>query len=346
LRFCDILYSRVGGNIVVAVELREIDEKELLGANPIVSSSWAFLKIENEWRSKAYRVDIDEFHYEMLVLFRNIKFNREIAYLPFSPYPIDSAPLYLAVENLSSINELLKKVMPKNVFTIKYDLCFEYLNPDRTYKIDRKLFHINHESVQPDETVFVPLCRDIDDIRASYRKRAKRMLKKNRSSVDVRIWGGEEQQLVSWFEIYRKTGEIDGFSTRSFSYIKKVLDMKNSTLLLSYVNEEMQGGIIVLFGLDVSIYLLGGSLKECGYSVSYSLQDEAIRLGKERGCKYYDLFGIGGKNSKHLESLNLFKTSFGGTVVQRCQTFDCPLKPLSYWIYSKAEMIRYYIYRK
>jgi lipid II:glycine glycyltransferase (peptidoglycan interpeptide bridge formation enzyme) len=330
----------------VAVELKEIGEEELLGTNPLVSSSWAHLKIENKWSSKAYRVDIDGLQYEMLVLFRNIKFNRAIAYLPFSPHPIDSAPLYIAVENLAAINELLKKAMPKNVFTIKYDLCFDYSNPDGTYTIDTQLFQLNKESVQPDETVFVPLCRDMDDIRASYRKRAKRILKKNKNSVEVRSWGGDEQQLVSWFEIYKKTGEIDGFSTRSFSYIKKILDMKNSTLLLSYVDDKIQGGIIVLFGSEVSIYLLGGSLKDCGYSVSYSLQDEAIRLVKERGCKYYDLFGIGGKNSKHLESLNLFKTSFGGTVVQRCQTFDCPLKPLSYWAYSRAEMIRYFIYRK
>ncbi|MGH4038586.1 MAG: lipid II:glycine glycyltransferase FemX [Sphaerochaeta sp.] len=330
----------------MAVELKEIGEEELLGTNPLVSGSWAHLKVENKWSSKAYRVDIDGLQYEMLVLFRNIKFNRAIAYLPFSPHPIDSAPLCIAVENLAAINELLKRAMPKNVFTIKYDLCFDYLNPDRNYTIDKDLFQLNKESVQPDETVFVPLCRDMDDIRASYRKRAKRILKKNKNYVEVRKWGGDEQQLVSWFEIYKKTGEIDGFSTRSLSYIKKILDMKNSKLLLSYVDDKIQGGIIVLFGSEVSIYLLGGSLKDCGYSVSYSLQDEAIRLVKERGCKYYDLFGIGGKNSKHLESLNLFKTSFGGTVVQRCQTFDCPLKPLSYWAYSRAEMIRYFKYRK
>ena len=152
--------------------------------------------------------------------------------------------------------------------------------------------------------------------------------------------------LSQWYSIYKRTGIEDGFSTRSFSYIKRIMDMKNSDLLISTVDDKIVGGIIILYGLETSVYLLGGSLKNCGYSVSYTLQDEAIKLCKHKGSKYYDLFGIGSEKSKHLNSLNLFKTSFDGKTINRISTFDYPINPIIYFFFNLAEIIRYTFYRR
>lgn len=327
------------------LELKEINTDDLSGSNPFVSSNWAIIKKENGWLSLAYLISIDGNQYEMLILIRSIKLGYSLAYIPFAPHPINGTEIQEVVDNLEKISFKLLKNLPKSVFAIRYDFPFNYGNPEYSYTIDKHFFKMKVDSVQPVSTSFIELENNIEEIRSNYRKRARRYLKKNETSVEVEAWTGSLDELSQWYAIYKKTGIDDGFSTRSFSYIEKIMDTNYSKLLLSKVDGKIVGGIIILCGNDVAIYLLGGSLKDCGYSVSYTLQDEAIKMCKDLGIKYYDLFGIGSQKSKHLSSLNMFKTSFGGKVISRVSTFDYTIRPVPYFFFNLAEIIRYSFYR-
>jgi lipid II:glycine glycyltransferase (peptidoglycan interpeptide bridge formation enzyme) len=327
------------------LELKEINTNDLSGSNPFVSGNWASIKKENGWLSLAYIISIDENQYEMLILIRTIKLGYSLAYIPFAPYPLNGAELQLVVDNLEKISFRLLKNIPKSVFAIRYDFPFNYGNPEYIGNLDKHFIKMKDNSVQPVSTSFIQLESNIEEIRANYRKRARRYLKKNEASVEIEVWNGSLDELSQWYAIYKKTGLDDGFSVRSFSYVEKIMDTNYSKLILSKIDGKIVGGIIILCGIDVAVYLLGGSLKDCGYSVSYTLQDEAIKICKDLGIKYYDLFGIGSKKSKHLSSLNMFKTSFGGKTISRIPTFDYTIRPIAYFFFNLAEIIRYSFYR-
>lgn len=331
----------------MSLDLKEIDVNELSGNNPFVSKEWATIKQHNGWSSLAFIIMIDDLQYEMLVLIKNIKFGFLLAYAPFSPVPLNGSLLTPLYDNFSEMSKKLVYLLPKKVFVIRYDLPFNYsgINSKFDFDVFKKGFRVKKQSVQPVSTTFIDLSEDLSAIQMNYRKRAKRFLKKNKDFVSIDIWDGSFDDLSKWYSVYKKTGVLDGFTTRSFSYVEKTMANDNCMLLLSRVDNEIVGGIIILLGNDVAIYLLGGSLKDCGFSVSYSLQDFAIRLCKKKGIKYYDLFGIGDDKSKHLLSLNLFKNSFGGKNITRISTFDFITKPISYSLFNIAEFTRYLFYR-
>ena len=328
----------------MAICIDEIDIGELSNNNPFVSSNWAIIKSKNNWSHKAFIININDKRYEMLILIRDIKKGFSFAYAPFSPYPLDSSPLSLAVDNLEYISKDIKKKLPSSVFIIRYDIPFSYKDVDKVTTIS-KAFKINKNSVQPNETIFIDLDRGIDLIRKDYRSRAKRHLKKNSQKVSISVWNDDIHEKEIWYNIYRETGLRDGFAIRSLDYINQILECPNSTLILAKIDDKIVGGNIILFGFGLSVYLIGGSIKDCGYSVAYSIQDYSIKLSCEKKCKYYDLFGVGGKNSEHLKTLNLFKSSFGGTKINRISSFDYVIKPFIYSIYRVVEKLRYLFYR-
>jgi len=330
----------------LSLYLKEMDVDDLSCSNPFVSGNWADVKKDNGWFSKAFLIIIDDMKYEMLILIRTIKLGCSLAYIPFAPSPLDGAQLKKAVENLDQISFKLLKHLPKSVFAIRYDLPFNYEDIKASFIIDKGSFKVKKESVQPASTTFIKLESNLIEIKSNYRKRARRHLKKNDKFVEVAEWKGSLDELSKWYSIYKRTGLEDGFSTRSFSYIVKLMEKDNSKLLLAIVDAKIVGGIIILCGVDIAVYLLGGSLKDCGYSVSYTLQDEAIKICKQRGVKYYDLFGIGSEKAKHLNCLNLFKTSFGGEIINRNQTFDYIIRPNVYFFFNLAEILRYAFYRR
>ena len=80
---------------------------------------------------------------------------------------------------------------------------------------------------------------------------------------------------------------------------------------------------------------------------SYGLQWRAIRLARQRGCSFYDLFGIPpDADPRHpMHGLFRFKTGFGGRVVNRLGCYDVSWRPLAYRLYSGAEALRRAYYR-
>ncbi|MBK5199967.1 MAG: peptidoglycan bridge formation glycyltransferase FemA/FemB family protein [Spirochaetaceae bacterium] len=328
------------------INIEEIECGELSNNNPFVSKYWAIIKSKNNWNPQAFIIYIDEFRYELLFLTKKIKSNYYLSYVPFAPLPIDSSPIYIILENLEEISIILSKKIPKNVFAIKFDLPFDYSNEMRPFILS-KAFKNNKNSVQPTNTIYLNLDKGLDYILKNYRKRAKRNLNKNLNNVEVKIWEntGNTDELKAWYDIYRETGIKDGFSTRPYDYVFEILKCDNTKLILAIVDKKIVGGNIVMFGKSISVYLLGGSLKDCGYSVSYTLQDYSIKLSIKMNIKYYDLFGVGGKNSKHLKKLNLFKSSFGGTLINRVSTFDFVIHPFIYRLYKVAASLRYLFYR-
>ncbi len=326
------------------MKVEKISINKLQGIHPFVSLYWAKLKEFNNWQNEAYIIDDNEILFEILVLYKKIVFNKYLAYIPFSPIAIGKNQL-LNQEQLIEILNLINVESKFNILFFRLDLPFSYgLN-----KISIDKFVKNKNSIQPNLTVQLNLNKDISEIRASYKKRAIRNLKKNVNTIFTTEVDPTDQNIEIWYSLYKETAKRDNFQIRNFEYIKRVFNIKSSIkakLIFSYKDNEVVGGIIVLYSKKEAIYLFGASKKLPHISPSYSLQDFAIENMKQLGIKKYDFFGIGDDStSEHLKSLTLFKTAFGGEKIERIPSLDYPINKLLYRAYKFIEKLRYFVYR-
>jgi lipid II:glycine glycyltransferase (peptidoglycan interpeptide bridge formation enzyme) len=326
------------------VKIKKIDLNQLHNKSPFVSSYWAKLKEFNNWQNEAYLVESDGKLFEILVLYKKLIFNKYLAYVPFSPISIEENYLLTQeqlIEILNSINE--QSIF--NILFFRLDLPFSY----GVNKISTNKFVKNINSIQPNLTVQLNLKKDISEIKVGYKKRAIRNLKNNLNTILIKEVEPTKQNIEIWYSLYKETAKRDNFQIRSIEYIKKVFistsEIKQK-LFFAYAEDEVVGGIIILYSKSEAIYLFGASKKLPHNSPSYSLQDFAIANMQKLGIEKYDFFGIGDDTtSEHLKSLTLFKSAFGGEKIERIPSLDYPINKTLYKAYKLIEKLRYFVYR-
>ena len=311
--------------------LARIGAGELSSALCMQSPYWASLKEKHGWEVHAFHLSGST----LLVLTRTFFHACTLAYVPFGPQePVSLKDLSLA----------LKKFLPKRVIAIRYDLPFGM-------ELDCEGARVQHDSVQPDATIIIPLQGGYEQVAKGYRKRARRKLKECGEKIEVRSWDGSKREFNLFFSLYEQTGRRDGFSTRSKEYLWDVLHgpegATRTKLFLAWRNRQIVGGTVLLYGPQEAVYLYGASARMPDCSAGYALQDAMIRFACGLHIPRYDLFGVSAKDGRgaHLKSLDLFKSSFGGEVVERKPTMDWPLRPILYHGFTFAEYLRYRVTR-
>ncbi len=317
---------------VLSVDVRRVEDGEVASSSVFQSAFWAKVK-SGQWTSYSFAYSFSSGKSgSFLCLVRKLARVFSLAYVPFGPGILDG-------DELSLLSKRIEQYLPHDVFLIRYDLPWGVETIDLKGRLKRA-----SESIQPEGTVRIDLTKELE-----YRSRARRNLRKE-ESVSIRLWEGDEESFASWYETYVETGKRDGFATRSRKYVSSLLSLKDYSvtprLYLASFEGKICGGILNLRNENEEVYLFGASIKHDNISCGYALQDFAINAAKRDGIKEYDLFGIPGKSGgEHLETLKLFKTSFGGECIYRERSIDFLYNaPISH-IYRLLERVRFLISR-
>jgi lipid II:glycine glycyltransferase (peptidoglycan interpeptide bridge formation enzyme) len=339
--------------LVKPIELKNLNSDD----NPFQSEFWAVVKALNKWNSYGFSLypETDEEEktvskQTILVLVKKISGPYSLAYIPFAPIDENSK---IRSEVLISIATDVIANIEERVFAVRFDLPWGHIVTvsDAPYTTNR-IKHLSY-AIQPEHTSVIDLKSSIDEIYNSFRKRAKRNIKKCRELVIKKVRMPEDVDLFDeWYKTYIVTAERDGFQPRSAEYIINLLHTGSTsvqthvaaTLSLAMHNSEIKAGIITVQTKTRSVFLIGSSLREAdmNFSPSYLLQWNAIQYAKESGCLTYDLFGVppDGDENHYLSGLHSFKSAFGGRYISRQGTWDIPLKRLPYYLFSIIEKIR------
>lgn len=321
------------------------------------SSFWSKIKRINGWNSFSVKSDLGN---PVICLEKSFFKLFILVYIP----GINSCCITHENKAIQALAESIKAFVGPRCFLIRLD-SFEPQTSNESkllfYKKPSGQGHLFKEfgkknsliqrdlEIQPKTTVQLNLTESLDKIRNLYRKRAVRSIKKA-SAAGIRAKYYDSTNLTSnifdrWYQLYRETAERDGFSRRSKEYLKSLIinsdSLTKSRLFISEINQTMIAGAIVVYNSFCAYYLYGAtssSAKENG--AMYFLQDFIIaHLKTDTAC--YDLYGIAAPDSQehHLESLNMFKTSFGGNIVERTGLIDIPQKVCIYKIFSSIESL-------
>lgn len=194
-----------------------------------------------------------------------------------------------------------------------------------------------------------PLATIRIDLKKSEEEILKEMKSKGRYNIRVAEKHGvqvvQEKSVDDFFTLLQKTTARDGFAGHPKSYYEKMLESlgENCTLFVARQDSKPLAAIIVTFGGDTATYYFGASDHEFRHLMApYLLQFEALKIAKERGCRFYDFLGVAPENSEkhHLAGVSNFKRKFGGEYTEYPRPRELVVRPFFYRGFKFLKKIR------
>lgn len=201
--------------------------------------------------------------------------------------------------------------------------------------------------IYPEVTWELDITKSEDELLQNMRKTTRYLIRQATKNKDLFVEEKNDLVGVEAFNLlYQQTKERHQFTPFSLEYLKNefltfVQDSQVKVLLVRYKKEIVAGGIFI-YWQGIGFYHHGASsLQYPKIPASYLLLWEAIKRGKELGCKKFNFWGITlSQNPKHpWAGLTLFKKGFGGHERIYVKTQDLPIR-IRYWLCFLIEKIR------
>ena len=278
---------------------------------------------------------------------------------------------------LAQLSEKLFEFLENDMFFIRFDASWQVEVDNRAgrasceKKVERPSFVFGKYGVvnigkafydvQPPDTVILDLTLSEDELIAQFKSKCRYNIKLAEKRgclvecVDMKDEESIKNGIDLFYSLYEITSKRDGIAIHNIGYYRNLFveALKDETLSLRlYVakyENKLLASIITIFYRDEATYLYGASSNECRNLMStYLLQYQAIKDAKQYGCKIYDFYGIPPtEDIRHaMAGLYRFKSGFGGKIVHRIGSIDVYKNSLLYTLYSFAEHMRSFYFKK
>lgn len=305
------------------------------------SASWGELKSGFGWAP----IFIQSGNAGAMVLFRSLPLGFTIGYIPRGPVGSDFPPLW---------EEIHKVCKAHNAVFLRVEPNFRENSAEANDLLQTmKGFQPAFATVQPPNTILISLDGTEDDW-------LRRMNEKTRYNIRLSQRKGlilkESTDTSAFYSLMRQTGTRDSFGVHTESYYKKCLECfsadSKARILMAFYQDEPIAAIMLFIYKNYGYYLYGASSnKERNRMPNHFLQWRAMKICKENGCQYYDLWGIPDEPETVLEAefqhrqdglwqVYRFKRGFGGEVSRACGSFDYVYQPLIYRLIASYTRMR------
>lgn len=301
-------------------------------AHFLQSGAWGDLKSRFGW--KAVRVIEGESGAQLL--FRLFPLGYSIAYLAKGPLSEDDA-IYRQIDQVCRSNRaIFLKIEPDR---------FEGNGLLKTPFPDLRA----SKPIQPRRTVVVSLEGSEEDILGRMKQKTRYNIRlAEKKDVVVK----PSSDVAEFHRMAQSTAQRDAFGVHTKAYYQAVYDLFHPAgaceLLTAYYNDQPLAALFVLKQGENAYYLYGASYElERNRMPTYLIQWEAMRWAKQRGCSWYDLWGIPDLDEEELETqfqarqsheglwgVYRFKRGFGGEVRRSVGAWDKVYHTGLYSIYS------------
>ncbi len=162
-----------------------------------------------------------------------------------------------------------------------------------------------------------------------------------------------QQAFEKYLELTQETSKRQGFYAHSADYQRQMWNVLHQAGIAQLLVAKYQGEIITTWVLfkygDTLYYPYGASTREHREVMANNLvMWEAIKLAKQWGLKYLDMWGALGSEPDPRDpwyGFHTFKAGYGARHVEYIGTWDYVAKPMLYKIYRVAEDLRWKILR-
>ena len=197
--------------------------------------------------------------------------------------------------------------------------------------------------------VLLDISKSEDELLANMQYKHRYNIKYSQRNGVVVKAGNSPEDLEIFYKIYKDTAERQKFFPRPKIYFDKLREVfvKNDMfyVITAFQQDKPLASWILFTYEDTLYYPHGGSLTENKSShASCLLGWEAIKLGKQKGCTLFDMWGaavdLGDEKDSYYGFTN-FKLKFGGTHVVYIDTYDLVINQNVYTMFNTANFIRW-----
>lgn len=215
------------------------------------------------------------------------------------------------------------------------------------------------EHNQPGRTVMLPLADDEAMLKQMHQKTRYSVRLAMRRGVDVEVKDSRDQAAIDeFYRLLTDTSERNEFEVHSREYYDQFLNVFGDDAFFVFASYEGNLSAVVIaasFG-NQGTYMYGASSTEHrGHGAAFLLQFEAMKWSRDRGCEYYDLWGIpkedpdsvtsddkssiAGTRGDDWRGIYRFKTGFGGEIITFPETAERHYIPGLPWLARKLGVI-------
>lgn len=209
----------------------------------------------------------------------------------------------------------------------------EFCNDVVSFCTDNKITHriiqpVTHSlfSESPENCIKIPFGTYRIDLNLSEEEILKKMQARYRSSINQASQLNPEirygiSELKKFQELHEETMKRTVNFHESHTTLKSELDSlpKNALLATVYLNNELQGGLYVLYSKFCAFYMHGASSKKTSAqgAIRYLHYKVMCEL-KKKGVKYYDFVGarLSDVSGTKYEGIQDFKRRFGAELIE------------------------------
>ena len=240
--------------------------------------------------------------------------------------------------------ELITFAKRQGVFMVKIEP--ELIAENETISDLLKLGLIKTRPVQPNwSTIYVDLHDDLETIMNNFPQKGRHAIRRaERDGVTVRRVESSEENCERMYKLLTETA-ANSFGIRSYIYYKRFWQRYAKAglgqLFFAYFDDEIVAGAYAMVFDKKSTYKDGASIrKRTAYGASHLLQWHVIQWAKEKGSLMHDLCGAPpiseSKNPDHPHyGIGLFKMSFNKEITEYIGTYDIPIHPLKYKLWTR-----------
>jgi len=266
-----------------------------------------------------------------------------MAYLPYGGYVTDNAQW----DNLlTAIHDCAKS---HNAAFLKWEPGFNF-----ALDVEKWGFQDSPQRVQPPNTIMIDVTSADDDIQARMNTSTRRNIRKAYKN-DIQYYEATPADLSKFTKMMDITGERNDFGVHESAYYKLMYELfvpEHAALILAdHDGDTLAANLVVSVG-DTAVYLEGASSnKKRKLMASYGVQWEAIKWAQQRGCHWYDMWGIPDEDEAMLEDqfqdrsdglwgVYRFKRGWGGEVMRAAGAWDYVYNLVVYMAYKAALKVR------
>ncbi len=167
-----------------------------------------------------------------------------------------------------------------------------------------------------------------------------------------------EQNIDIFWELYQSTTKRNKFKIHPKNFFEKLLRQDFSYQLNAYYQDNVLASAILTKHNHTLYYFFGASADvQRNFMAPYLMHWNAIKFGKELGCRSYDWWGIAKPQQKDdrravcfndicwdsthpFSSVTRFKAGFGGKTKSYPAAVDIVLDPFKYRLYKLIQKIK------
>ncbi len=299
---------------------------------------WGLVK--SDWITKAvYLEENDNIIASMTILLKKVPiFNSYLLYSPKGP-----------VCDITNIDKVTKLVKEADILAREYKAYVLKFDPECIFSESLKKLYIDnkfkvtldiHNIIQPRYNMVLDIKdKKEEDLLKQFARKTRYNIKVAiRNDVTIR-YSRDEEDLKTFYELYKTTTIRDKIGRRPYEYFQKMLEAFTENEIRIYIAEheedKLASAIAINYGKKI-FYIYGASSNEKrNLMPNYLMQWEMIKWGIENKCNKYDFGGVFEFTNEN--GLYKFKSGFckkeGAT--KYIGEIDKVYKPVIYFIYTK-----------